>query len=172
MDIASEIAKEHSKRTTLKVADYVGVNINKFKVLVEVFLGGPYRISQRSSWPLTICVERHPHLIKPYLSKLLEFLNKPNIHDGVKRNLLRLLQFIDIPKRHHSTLINLCFDYLQDKNEPVAIKVFAMSTLATLTSDYPDLQRELRIILEDQLPYGSPGFRSRAMKVLKGLGKG
>src|SRR5690606_37555397 len=106
MDIASEIAKEHSKRNTLKVADYVGVSINKFKVLVDVFLGGPYRISQRSSWPLTICVERHPHLIKPHLTKLLKFLNKPHVHDGVKRNLLRLLQFIDIPKRHHSTLIN------------------------------------------------------------------
>jgi hypothetical protein len=42
--------------------------------------------------------------------------------------------------------------------------------LAHLANDYPDIKQELRLILEDQLAQkNSPGFTSRAKKVLKTL---
>jgi hypothetical protein len=167
MDLQKEILREHSRKQMLKIADYVGNDPSRFKTLVEVYLAGPYRVTQRGAWPLSLCVERHPELIKPHLNIILKYLNKPGIHDAVKRNTMRLLQFVEIPKRFHGIVADLCFIYLTNKSEPVAVKVFAMSALLPIIQDKPELCRELKIILEEQFPYGSAGFRSRAGKVLR-----
>lgn len=165
MDITREIEKENSRKQCLKIVDYVGASSDRFKSLVDIFFADPYRITQRAAWPLSLCVERHPHLIKPHLRKLIAFMKRPDVHDAVKRNGLRLFQFIQIPKSHHSALLDLCFGLLQNKKEAVAIKVFAMAILAEITVDYPELKRELHLIIEDQMPYASPAFRSRAIKI-------
>jgi hypothetical protein len=51
----------------------------------------------------------------------------------------------------------------------VAVKVFAMTVLSTIINDQPDLKKELKTIIEDQLPYASPGFVARARKIIKKL---
>lgn len=169
MDLQKEILKEHSKTQAHKLADYVGNSQTRFKALVEVYLSGSYRVTQRAAWPMSICAERNPHLILPSLKKLLDFLSKPGIHDSVKRNTIRLLQFIDIPKRNYGQVAGLCFEYLQSKNEPIAVKVFSMTVLSKIMKDEPDLKNELKMIIEDQMPYGSAGFVSRGKKVLKDI---
>lgn len=170
MDLTKALLKEHSKAQMTKIVDYVGQNKARFKVLVEVYLAGPYRVTQRAAWPLSYCVERHPSLVIPHLKRLLDFLNKPGIHDAVKRNTLRLLQYCELPKRLHGRVADLCFQYLQNKREPIAVKAFSLTVLQRIVEVQPELGTELKIIIEDQLPYASPAFRSRAMKVLKGIG--
>lgn len=167
MDLRKEVLKEHSRVQAHKIADYVGSNAQRFEALIEVYLAGPYRVTQRAAWPLSLCVEQHPTLIGPHLKKVLDYLKKPGIHDAVKRNTMRLLQFITIPKRNQDQVVNLCFDYLLRKQEPVAVKAFSMTVLSKIIHDKPELQQELKIILEDQLPFATPAFRSRAMKILK-----
>lgn len=167
MDLKKLLAKEHSKDVVIRIVKYVGTDKNRFFDLVSVYLQGPYRITQRAAWPLSYCVEAHPELVKPHLKLLLNFLEKPGIHNAVKRNTVRLLQFVAIPVRYHDRVLSLCFQYLQNKKEPVAVKVFAMTVLSRLVTEYPDLKNELRIIIEDQLPYATPAFCSRAQKILK-----
>ncbi|SHH80223.1 hypothetical protein SAMN04488109_5518 [Chryseolinea serpens] len=170
MDLTKALLKEHSKAQMTKIVDYVGQNQARFKVLVEVYLAGPYRVTQRAAWPLSYCVERHPDLVKPHLKRLLDFLNKPGIHHAVKRNTLRLLQYIELPKRLQGRVADLCFQYLQGKGEPIAVKAFSLTVLQRILEEQPELGSELKIIIEDQLAYASPAFRSRAMKVLKVIG--
>jgi hypothetical protein len=169
MDLKKMLEKEHSKAQTSAIAEYIGSNANRFKALVELYLKGDYKITQRAAWPLSICVERKPALIKPHLKKLLNYLQKPEIHDAVKRNTMRLLQFIDIPTAYHGQVVHLCFEYIQDPKVAIAIRVFSMSVLCNMIQEQPDMKKELRIILEDQLPYGSAGFVSRARKILRKL---
>lgn len=169
MDIRKEILKEHSKTQRDKISNYVGTSAARFAELIEVYFEGPYRVTQRASWPISHCIENHPELIKPHLKKMLDFLQKPGIHDAVKRGTVRFLQFIDIPKKLHGRVAQICFDYLQSKHEPVAIKACSMTVLSRIIKDEPDLKKELRIIIEDQMPYASAGFLSRGRKVLKEL---
>jgi len=169
MDLKRAILKEHGRKQAHKIADYCSQSSSRFKSLVDIYLAGPYRVTQRASWPLSICAEERPELIAPHLKKLLDFTTKPGVHDAVKRNTMRLLQFIDVPKRNHAQVIDLYFSFLQQPKEAVAIRVFAMTSLSRVITDKPDLQKELRIILEDQLPYGTAAFRSRASKLIKKL---
>jgi hypothetical protein len=169
MDLRKTILQAHTSSQTRKIVDYVGSNASRFKALVEVFVAGPYRVTQRAAWPLSYCVEYHPQLIKPHFKALLAMLRDPHAHVSARRNIIRLLQFVEIPKRYRGQVATTCFDLLQDHKETVAVRVFSMSVLANLVPHEPDLAGELRVIIEDNLPYGSPAFTSRARKVLKVL---
>ena len=171
MDLAKTLERGHSKQITTQIADYVGNNAARFKQLVKLFLAGPYRMTQRAAWPLSICIERHPELIGPHLGTLLRFAAAPGAHDAVMRNTVRLLQFIDIPRRYHGQVAEMCFGNLNKRNTAIAIQAFSMTVLYDISRDEPDLRRELRLILEDRLPYAAPAFRARARKILKDLRK-
>jgi hypothetical protein len=169
MDLRAEILKNHSQNQARKVADYVGNNPARFKSLLEVFMRGPFRVSQRASWPLNLCVERYTKLINPHFPSILKMAKKPGVHAAVKRNIFRMLQFVTIPKRHQGHVTDIAFKFLMDTKEPVAIRVFAMTVLANIAMEEPGMKEELRIVIEDGLPYGSPGYVSRAKKILKQL---
>jgi hypothetical protein len=169
MDLRRTLIKEHSAVNTRKVVDYVGTSAVRFKALVEVLMAGPYRVTQRAAWPLSYCVEGHPELIKPHFKTLLDMLKQPDTHVAVRRNIVRLLQFVEIPARYRGRVATVCFDLLQDRKEPIAVRVFAMTVLANLVVYEPELGKELTVIIEDNLPYGSPGFVSRGRKILKRL---
>jgi hypothetical protein len=168
MNIVEVVLKEHSKAMKDRVIRYVGHNPARFKELVEVFLNGPYRVTQRSGWPLTFCVEHHPALIKPHLKRILNQLKIS--HDiSTKRNIIRLFQFIDFPPALDGQLTKICFNFLTDSDESIAVRVFSMTVLGRIAKRRPEIGRELKIIIEDLMPYGSSGFNSRARKVLKDL---
>ncbi|MBL6447259.1 hypothetical protein JMN32_13130 [Fulvivirga sp. 29W222] len=168
MNIREELLKEHSKPNAIRIAQYIANDATRFDVLMKLFLGDEYRITQRAAQVMSICVDNSPQLIRPYLRQLV--LNLRNdIHDAVKRNSLRVLQNIELPPSLHGDMVDIGFEILTSGDEPVAIKVFAMTVLANICQKEPDLKNELQIVIEDQMPYGSAGFISRGNKVLKRL---
>jgi hypothetical protein len=171
MDLVQEILKENTKAQKDKIVKYIGNNHKRFAELIDIFLTGPYRVTQRAAWPLSYCVEEYPQLIKPHLKKLINYLNKDSINDAVKRNLVRLLQFIDIPKSKRGLAAEICFRFLNNKKEAIAIRVFSMTVLFNISKEEPELQSELLTIIEDLLPYESAGFRSRGGKIIRALKK-
>jgi hypothetical protein len=168
MDIKKVLLKEHTSRNALKIVNYIGDNPARFNLLVQVLLEGPYKVSQRASWPLSICIEHHPELIKPHLGTILKILDNRTVHDAVRRNIVRLLQFIEIPRRYYGKVWSSCYQ-LMDPKQPIAVRVFSMTVLATIAAKEPDLKNELLLLIEDQLPYASAGYLARAKKVLKEL---
>lgn len=170
MDIKKELLKGHSKVQTDKIVNYVGSDQSRFNTLITIFLGGPYQLTQRAAWPLSYCVRNHPFLIDSHYSGVLKILTKPGIHDAVKRNVMRLLQFVDVPRKYQGKVIEHSFS-LMDPTEPIAVRVFAMTVLANLAKQHPDLKKELKLVIEDQLPFGTAAYLSRSKKILKQLEK-
>ncbi len=166
MNLEAEILREHSKLQAGRITAWIGGDRKRFKQLVDVFLKGEYRVTQRSSWIVSLCAEKHPELIRPYLSKMIARMQEPGVHDAVRRNVLRILQDIEIPKSLLGTVATVCFDYLVSAGAPIATKVFSMTVLGNITRSEPDLRKELQLVIERQLPYAGAGFRSRARKVL------
>jgi hypothetical protein len=168
MNLEREILKEHSKRQTLKIAHSIGNSKEKFSELINLFFNGSYILSQRSSWIVSHCADSHPELIRPYLDKMISRLGKP-CHDAVIRNTLRIFQTAEIPERSCGSLSDQCFKILCSQEQPVAIRTFAMTVLYRITERYPELKNELKILIQDQMPYSSPAFTSRGKKILKNL---
>jgi hypothetical protein len=116
---------------------------------------------------MTHCIDRWNYLLTPHIEKLILNLQHENLHDAIKRNTVRVLQNANIPESLHGILVDICFKYLQNPSEAIAIKVFSMTILFNLTNYYPELKDELKFVLEEQFPFQSAGFRSRAGKILK-----
>jgi hypothetical protein len=171
MDLLKAITKEHSKAQCDKVVRYVGSDRGRFAELMQLFLQGGYRVTQRAAWPVSYCVHNYPELIKPYYAQILPLLKKPGVHDAVVRNIVRLLQFVDIPKRYHGQVMDTCFAFVAGNEAAPAVKAFSLTVLENLSKIYPDIKGELQLIIEERWAHESPAFKSRAKKVLVQLNK-
>jgi hypothetical protein len=167
MNLKEEILKEHSKKQCDAIVKYIGNDRKRFAELMKLFFEGEYRVTQRAAWPMSYCVHDHPELIQPYFSPLLKNLAKKNLHDAVIRNTVRLLQDVDVPKKFHGKLMNICFDFILSNETAVAIKVFSLTILQNLSKFYPEIIPEIKLIIEERWEHETAAFRSRAGKILK-----
>ncbi len=105
MNIREALLAEHSKSQTMKIVRYVDRDPEKFAELMKLFLGDTYRLSQRASWAVNCCAEQHRELVQPYFNKLVDQLERDDVHVAVRRNVARMFQFIDIPERLQSRVL-------------------------------------------------------------------
>jgi hypothetical protein len=110
---------------------------------------------------------RSPGFIKKHFAKVLKALEKPGAIDSVKRNSLRFLQYVDIPKRFHGQVMDICFRYFSSPTEAIAIKAFSITVLQKLAKLYPEIINEIKLIIQERWEYETPAFKSRAKKLLK-----
>lgn len=168
MNLREELLKNHTKELILKIVNYVDNDKKRFSELMKLFFSNEEIISQRASWAVTSCSDVYPELILPYVERMLNNLNS-TVHDSVKRNTIRTFQNIHIPEKFQGKAADICFTLLCSKEESIGTKVFSMTVLYNLSKQHPDLKNELRMAMEEQLPYSSAGFKSRGKKILKSL---
>ncbi|MBL8017758.1 MAG: hypothetical protein JNK43_10830, partial [Ignavibacteria bacterium] len=99
MDIREEALKEHSKKQIQKIAKWIGNDAERFQQYLKLFLYDEYRVVQRISWVLSILAEEHPAMVAKFLPKIIKRLDDEKIHVAVKRNVVRVLQFLPIPEK-------------------------------------------------------------------------
>lgn len=167
MDLRNQILKEHTKENCKKIVDWVGNDLRRFNELFHLFLEDENRVTQRAAWPMSYCVIAHPHLMRNNFEKLIGNLNKPNLHNAIKRNTVRLLQSIEIPKKYEGAVMDICFSYVASPTETVAVKAFALTILGNLSRKYSEIIPEIKMLIEDQLPHQTAAFKARAKKLLQ-----
>jgi len=167
MDIKEALLAEHSKSQCKKIVAYIGTDKRKFSELMGAFFEEEYRMTQRASWPMGSCVQENPGLIVPYFGKLLSMLQRPHVHNAVPRNIIKLLQDIELPRRYHGKIMTICFDYISSDDTPVAIKAFSLTVLNNLSKEYPEIRPELKLVIEERWDHETAAFKSRAKKILK-----
>lgn len=167
MNIKDALLKEHSRKQCDSIVAYIGTDSKKFEELLKIFLSDDHRLVQRAAWSLSYCAIAQPQLIKKHLKKVILNLKKEGIHTAVKRNTVRLLQEIEIPASLHGEVMDICFQYISDPKEMVAVKAFSLTILGNLSKEYSDIIPELKLVIEDQLPNQSAAFKVRALKLLK-----
>jgi len=133
---------------------------------MDNFLGDTYRVSQRAAWAVSNCIELHPELVGPYYSRLLSQLDRDDSHIAVRRNVVRLLQFVEIPARFRGRVFDVCYKLFADATQPVAVRVFSMTVAANIAKGKPELLDELRLVAKEHPEAATAGFRSRARRIL------
>jgi hypothetical protein len=166
MDIHRALMAVHSKRQAMAIVEFIGDDTRRFAELMKLFFAGEYRLTQCAAGIMGYCVEGRPELIRPYLPKLLDCLERDDMHDAVKRNIVRLLQYVEIPRRRAGKVYAHCVDLVDDPCEPVAVRAFALTVAARIAKSEPDLMNELRLIVRQHLPHTTAAFQKRAREVL------
>ncbi len=166
MDLRETILKEHSKNNCDKIVSWIGDDPKKFDQLFYLFLNDEYRVTQRAAWPLSCCAISHPFFMKNKFEKLINNLRKPNLHDAIKRNTVRVLQHVDIPEMQEGRVMEICFNYVESPKESVAVKAFSLTILGKLAKKYPEIIPEIKLLIEEQIDQQTAGFKSRAKRIL------
>lgn len=166
MDIRQALMDIHSKRQAMAVVEFIGDDARRFAELMKLFFAGEYRLTQCAAGAMGYCVERNPELIRPYLPKLLDCLKRDDMHDAVRRNIVRLLQYVEIPRRLAGKVYSHCVDLVDDAHEPVAVRALALTVAARVARPEPDLMNELRLVVRKHLPHTTAAFQKRARGIL------
>jgi hypothetical protein len=134
---------------------------------MRLFFIGEYRLTQRTAWPMSYCVIANPELIKPYYPKLIKLLKQPEVPDAVSRNIVRMLQEVEIPEKHRGEIMTICFDFVANPGSPTAVKAFSLTILKNLAAIYPEIIPELKLIVQQRWEQETPAFRQRAKWILQ-----
>lgn len=171
MDIEKQLSTETSRRNWDKVIAYIGQDEESFAELIRIFFTGESKTIIGSSQVVGSISEKQPHLILPYLAELVDYL-KSNPVDAVKRNSMRIFQFVDIPEEIEGELFDIALTYLKSIETAVAIKAFSMTALRKICEKYPELSQEvifqIEIIVKEQV---STGLMSKGKHELVKLNK-
>jgi hypothetical protein len=167
MNLESALKKEHSKSQCDRIVRYIGNDKLRFGELMKLFFSGEYRIIQRAAWPMSYCIRNYPALARPYLTRFLDKLESSDAHPAARRNIVRLLQYVEIPKRFQGRLMNRCFQFIEDPGEAIAVKAFSLKILENLAALYPEIIPELKQIIESRWDQETVAFRSRGRHILK-----
>jgi hypothetical protein len=171
VNIREKLEKAHSQAITQIIVDEICEAPNKMDELMTIFIEGPVQITQRASWPISVVAERHPELLNNYYNLFIELLNKSGKHDAINRNIVRALQFTEIPEEFQGELLDACFKLLKSSKEPIAVRAFCMTVIYNLSKKYPDIIPELRASIEAIIPNASTGLKNRGNKILKSINK-
>ena len=170
MNAVEVLAGGSSKRNIGSVVDHVGDDPKRFAALVKDYRrlsAAEKQMAMRIAWVMTQCVERHPQLAAPHIRTFAREIKRKDIHGGAKRNIVRLLQFIDVPPQLQADVYTSCLDLIADISEPVAVRAFAITVARRVAGHHIELQNELRAVVEMFADDPSPAFQSRARLILK-----
>ena len=143
---------------------------DRIQELMDCFFADDWRLNQRGAWAVGILGESQPSLMLPYMEQMIAHLKSPK-HDAVLRNTVRLWQNMEIPEVWHGEIFEICFGFITNTTTPIAIKAFSMTVCENISKNYPELQQELILAIEDQMEFGSSGVKNRGQKLLKKLKK-
>jgi hypothetical protein len=150
------------------VAKNVGDNKEYFKELMELSFSGKPKISMRASRVATLCVEKYPFLIEPYLDKIIYSLPDD---ESIRKNFLKVLAEAELKFSEDQLgyLFDNCFEMLISDKSSIATKVYTMQILYKISQIEPDLKIELISAIEEQVPKGSSGVKYFGRAILKKL---
>jgi hypothetical protein len=148
----------------------IGKDAENFKHLLNICFSEAYPICMRASRVVQLFCEKNPEFIVPYLDEIIDKISCSK-EEGVKREFLKIIaECIDFNLvKDNSTLLDIAFNWMSSTKEAVAIRYYCINICEKFCVCEPDLKSEFKILLEFSLNDATPGFRNRALKVLKKL---
>lgn len=168
--VKDHILEANNKQVAHEITKRAIEDQQSFEALMQCFLSDNSRLCQCASNPLSKIGELKPQLLIPYYPNFLEQLERPK-HDAVVRNIFRIWQFVDIPEAYEGFIYDKSIAFLENPNNAIAIRVFAMTVASNIALKYPALIPEVVTLIELYFDNGSAGFKSRATKLLKKMSR-
>jgi hypothetical protein len=124
----------------------------------------PY--SWRAAWVLCTYIQDNDPQVKKYLNKMIHTL--PNKADGYQRELLKVINHMQLNRKQEGVLFNHCVTIWESVNKQPSVRYYALLTLLKITKNYPELKQEIDLLTQSHyLETLTPGVRKSVVKLLK-----
>lgn len=161
------LLQSRAKSNITKVASIAVEDKSQFKELIRLMEDDQdVYLASLAAWAMSDAVSIDLELVNPYYRNLIILVKKTN-SDGIKRSIVRVWQFVNIPQEHAWEIADICFKFLIAPKETIAVKAYSVTALQSLVKRLPELKEEVLFEIEKQLPHSGPAFRARAKAFLK-----
>ncbi len=152
--LAAEVAREVLEDSSL------------LETLIQgIFLHDPI-LRLRSAHALMRVAAEQPDLVQPYKELVMERM-APIDQWEVREQVCKILPGLVLSKEDIPKVVGIFQEYLEDRSS--IVKTCAMQGLADLTEKAPELEEEVRLLIESLTLSGTPAMRARGRKLLKRL---
>lgn len=129
-------------------------------------ISGEERNAINSSWILTHAYEEFPEMMnEESAKKLIEHLKKVKL-GTIKRNIIRIFQFVDVPNQR-AEIFYLMLDFFSRREEDIAVRAFALTCLEVQIQHFPEAIIEIMYIIEAEEEWASPAMMVRMKRFRK-----
>ena len=151
---------------------YIKNNPNQLQNLIEMSFSDSQPEAWRATWVLADLVKNDIKIrkkIQPLSSEIIASFKTFN-SPGQIREFLKVIQLLELNQEDMGLLIDMSFNWLLDRKADQSFRVHAMQIIFDYSKQEPDLLPELKAILEQEMEFALPGFKSRGRKILKKIG--
>lgn len=111
----------------------------------------------RAAWVLFHYTKNQKQLLKPHIQDLLDAI--PNKKNGQQRELLKLLEFMELDDLQEGQFFDHCMTIWEKINNSSSLRITAFRLLLQIAARYPELKEELVLFTgEDYSSTLSPGI--------------
>lgn len=149
MDIVKTLNENMGLQMVTPIVNYIGNDKKRLDQLVEILDKGDKAVQHRASYALLHVALANTTLVIPYTPLFLNILNRTNVHESTKRNVLRCFQEFNCPDDQAGELLDCCYGLMKNAALPPALIAFAINVAAPICKRYPELIPEFELILKE-----------------------
>jgi hypothetical protein len=128
------------------------------------------KMALRSARVVQLVAEEMPELFRPYFPDMVRRL-KGLTHSSVKRCMMKVLSFYDLSGEEelHGLIIDACFERMNDFEEDIATRAYAIRVLQRFMDIYPEISGEFMSALHMLIDNSKETLSRYSHKVLQEL---
>ncbi len=165
--IKSLIEKARNAKDIKEIAGRCADYPKDFDTLIGCIEDKDHHTASLAAWAMSHAVGIRPSILRmKHHKELVRIANQTSL-GGIKRNIVRAWQSVDLPEDVRYDIADIALKFLGTPKEDIAIKAFSITVLQNCLKYIPELREEILFIIEKEMPMASAAFRVRAGKFMK-----
>lgn len=143
-----ETKLEHILTNSYKaeMISYLNLHPEDFDEAIKLAISDKQPYSWRAVWLLWSCMDKNDQRIHGYVKKIIDTL--PGKSDDQRRELLIILQQMEINEDYEGKLFDICVDFWEKIGKKPSVRYNAFKLMVKIVKNHPDLSNEIKLLTE------------------------
>lgn len=129
-----------------------------FEEAIQLAVSNKQPYSWRAAWLLWSCMEKDDIRLKGSIKTIIDVI--PTLKDGHQRELLKILQMMELNEEEEGLIFNLCMNVWEQIHKVPSVRWHAFMTLLKIAKNYPELLNEIKLLAQEHyMDSLSPGIK-------------
>lgn len=149
---------------------YFNTHPNVFEEAIKLAINDKQPFSWRSAWLLWSSLEINDSKMSNHIDEILN--NIDGKKDGHQRELIKILEKLNLNEYQEGKLLNICFNLWENVNKIPSIRYTAFRNILKIAKKYPELANEIEYFTQQHyIDTLSSGTKHSIKKMIKNFKK-
>lgn len=124
-----------------EIIPLINSNPEKFKEALTIAFENDKPTAWRAVWLISHAIKKNDKRITPHIKKIISLI--PHKADGHQRELLKILEKMEISEDNEGYLYDICVSNWLDINKSSSVRITAFRIISRMVIKYPELYNEI-----------------------------